>query len=59
MVRSFHIWLQEFAMLLTKADIKSAFRLLPIDPVFNSLDMYFEGNYYFDMLRNFHNFFNG
>lgn len=28
---------------------KSALRLLPIDSVFNSLGMYFEGNYHFDM----------
>lgn len=35
--------------LLAKADIKSAFRLLPIDPVvFNSLGFYFDGFYFFN-----------
>lgn len=35
--------------LLAKADIKSAFRLFPIDPSgFNSMGFQFNGNYYFD-----------
>lgn len=35
--------------LLAKADIKSAFRLLPIHPTaFNSLGFYFNNSYYFD-----------
>ena len=35
--------------LLAKADIKSAFRLLPIAPeAFNSLGFYFDGAYFFD-----------
>lgn len=35
--------------LLAKADIKSAFRLLPIAPeAFNSLGFFFEGFYFFD-----------
>lgn len=35
--------------LMAKADIKSAFRLLPINPLgFNSLGFQFDNNYYFD-----------
>lgn len=35
--------------LIAKADIKSAFRLLPVSPAgFNSLGIYFEGGYYVD-----------
>lgn len=35
--------------LLAKADIKSAFHLLPVHPMaFNSLGFYFQGRYYFD-----------
>lgn len=35
--------------LLSKADVKSAFCLLPIHPsAFNTLEFYFEGGFYFD-----------
>lgn len=35
--------------LLVKADVKSAFRLLPISPAaFSSLGFYFDGFYFFD-----------
>lgn len=38
-----------YGALIPKADVKSSFRLLPVNPAgFNSLGIYFDGGFYFD-----------